>query len=331
MKLSTFFNIFFRIKYVVKRLYIIALNNLVSFLGKKNVDIKLNILSVDDVDMIYVNKMKDKFIKSFVHTSMVDYNSNISEIFYDRVEFAKLMINRDNHLELLWKSRIMIENTPRGNIIIYYDAFREGFTYYCDQTVPYRIINAVVMKYVLIYRCRDFFTDNSGIIPDFTSIFIIMRIEQDELDANKKRDVMKKFMYEANSDLPFVKLKSSSTIQTKSELKKVSSKIEEEIHNSRKTIFNNKVIYAGKIANKVFISHGNKVPIVSSEMWNNRNDASNSTYNEELMNDGLIKNISCVRESCNDKISYKDYKLWIQSDKSVIACGIIEHVEPEYI
>lgn len=327
------------------------INSLVYFLSKKKVDVNPVILTVQDVDTEYLNKMKDRFIKSFEDTSMVDYNSNISEIFYDRAEFMKLMMHRDNHLELSWKSRIMIENTPRGNIIIYYDAFREGFAYYCDQTVPYKIINAVVMKYVLIYRCRDFFTDNSGIIPDFTSIFIIMRIEQDELDANKKRDVMKKFISEVNSDLPFAKLKSSSILQPKSELRKANHMKECETPNPEKKIFNNKVIYSGKMANKVFISQENKIPVVSSKMWMNRDKVpmvssetwnnrdklytalSSETWNdsndasEPTHNDGLIKNTAHTNESSNGKTSYRDYKLWSQSNKSVIACGIMEQVK----
>jgi hypothetical protein len=44
---------------------------------------------------------------------------------------------------------------------MYYDAFKQGFAYYCDQTsIPYNLLNAVAMKYVRIYRCRDFFVDN---------------------------------------------------------------------------------------------------------------------------------------------------------------------------
>ena len=45
---------------------------------------------------------------------------------------------------------------------MYYDVFKSGFAYYADQnSIPYSILNAMAMKYVVVYFCRDFFVDDS--------------------------------------------------------------------------------------------------------------------------------------------------------------------------
>jgi hypothetical protein len=70
------------------------------------------------------------------------------------------MKNTNTNIEKTWKSRIQITYTPRGNIIMFYDAYKLGFSYYCDQNVvSYDILNAVAMKYVMLYNCAHFFID----------------------------------------------------------------------------------------------------------------------------------------------------------------------------
>jgi len=76
------------------------------------------------------------------------------------------MRNPNTNIEKTWKSRIQITSTPRGNIIMFYDAYKLGFSYYCDQNVvSYDILNAVAMKYVMLYNCAHFFIDEV-VLPD---------------------------------------------------------------------------------------------------------------------------------------------------------------------
>jgi hypothetical protein len=112
----------------------------------------------------YIESHKTQFLTSFENKT-VDWNSNIDPVFLDATAFAELMKDPHNEMEQKWKTRILIENTPRGNVIMFYDAYKRGFSYYCDQAVmPYDIMNAVAMKYVLVFFCRDFFID-STIVP----------------------------------------------------------------------------------------------------------------------------------------------------------------------
>jgi hypothetical protein len=97
--------------------------------------------------------------------SQRDWNANIEPEIKDAPKLAEILTNPDNYLEKKWRSRILIENTPRGNVVMFYDIYKRAFSYYCDNAVmPYEIMNAVAMKYVVTFWCRDFFVD-SQILP----------------------------------------------------------------------------------------------------------------------------------------------------------------------
>ncbi len=87
-------------------------------------------------------------------------NSNINADLYDNSARKTLFAEENNQTEKLWKSRILFENTYRGNIIMYYDAFRMSFAYYSDeQIVPYKALYHAALRYVVKFRCRNFFID----------------------------------------------------------------------------------------------------------------------------------------------------------------------------
>jgi len=57
------------------------------------------------------------------------------------------------------KNSIVMETTPLGNVIMFYDNNREGFTYYADNTIPYRFLETVARKYVVLHNCKNLFID----------------------------------------------------------------------------------------------------------------------------------------------------------------------------
>ena len=127
----------------------------------------------------YIERNKSKFLQTFqenpgtptLHPTLhksddkeppYDWNANIEPVIRDPAQMAKILTDPDNELEKHWRSRVLIENTPRGNVIMFYDIYKRGFSYYCDSAVmPYEIMNAVAMKYVLTFHCREFFIDDS--------------------------------------------------------------------------------------------------------------------------------------------------------------------------
>lgn len=202
----------------------------------------------------YETKYKSKFLQiqakdpggsKFGELSRSEYNQNIDPLFYDRAAYKKLMEEPNNFLEKEWKSRILYENTPQGNIIMYYDIYKEGFVYYSDQTsIPYKLLNIVAIKYTITYRCIDFYIDEQ-FIPNNPS-FMIKFMHDEEQSENEKKQKIRKELLSMNEKInsssslnhrdnsPFVKFKSSTK----------TTKTEEPTNYIR-----NKFIYMGKVNN----------------------------------------------------------------------------------
>jgi hypothetical protein len=118
------------------------------------------IISYLDNDMKYIQPLKTRFLVDI--SGGIANNQNIVPVFYNKKEFGEVVAVAENFLEKEWRTRILLENTPRGNVIMYFDAYKLGFAYYCDQSVvSYDILNAMAMKYVRLYSCRDFFMDET--------------------------------------------------------------------------------------------------------------------------------------------------------------------------
>jgi hypothetical protein len=136
----------------------------------------------------YIHPLKIKFEATFDKLD-VDFNENIDKLFYDKSKFTNYMSESNTSLEKLWKTKIMFENTPRGNIIMFYDAYKLGFSFYCDQKViSYDILNAAAMKYVTMFRCRHFFMDELIVPTEHNSPLIDIHFPPEK----KAKSVIKK-------------------------------------------------------------------------------------------------------------------------------------------
>ena len=81
---------------------------------------------LEDPLITYYNKNKRRFVSSFQEDK--DYNDNIDSIFYDKPKFQQFMKAECNYIEREWRTRILFENTPRGNIVMFYDPYKQGFS-----------------------------------------------------------------------------------------------------------------------------------------------------------------------------------------------------------
>ena len=68
------------------------------------------------------------------------------------------------------KNSILMENTPLGNVVMFYDNSRETFTFYSDSTIPYRYLETIGRKYVVMNNCKRIYVDMSGEIKDAKEI-----------------------------------------------------------------------------------------------------------------------------------------------------------------
>jgi hypothetical protein len=196
----------------------------------------------------YIELRTKRFLESFDKT--MNFNSNIENDFYNKDKYKKTIMNPSNMLETNWKRRILFETTPRGNIIMYYDAYKQGFAYYSDSyNLPYGLLNAVAMKYVMTYFCRDLFMDD-GITPiDKASPLIKIHIDEPEKKNSVKKNNMKKTLNRINT------LRQNFSEQ-KNKQKSIQN-IETPITNT------NRFIYLGKILNFNFLKSESKQNILN--------------------------------------------------------------------
>ena len=106
-------------------------------------------------------------------------------------------INSDKTLLDNLKYSFVMETTPNGNVLMFWDNNRSSFIYYSDTCIPYRYLEVVARKYVIMNNCRE--------------IYFIM---EEQLKPLKKEEIVEK-KEEKNV---FAKLKSynqSSILDTK--------------------------------------------------------------------------------------------------------------------
>lgn len=72
------------------------------------------------------------------------------EKMYEKVEPRPLTSEELDNL----KQSILLEMTPVGNVVMFYNSQKETFDYYCDKIVPYRFLESVSRKYVSKFDCK---------------------------------------------------------------------------------------------------------------------------------------------------------------------------------
>jgi hypothetical protein len=202
----------------------------------------------------YEAKMKQKFMLSYDLTSDIDYNTNVDDIFYDPEKHHYAVLAENNQYEKTWKTRILIESIPDGSVIMYYDPYKRGFAYFSVQSIPYHLLNAIAMKYVLTYRCRYFFMDEAETPASCPSKLIdLEKWELKEKRISNSEGI--KFLTSTTKDVwtqsrekgPFAKFKSYNT--------PVKKAVEQ--RKGKQTVIKNRFIYLG---NPRYFSILQKIP-----------------------------------------------------------------------
>lgn len=180
----------------------------------------------------YVIERKDVFLRSY-ENSIVNWNENIVD---DCEHITDDIIKK-------WKSKMLFESTPRGNILLMYDIEKKAFNYYMDSSgVSYVLLNAVAMKFVILFRCRDFFIDENIIPVGKTSPLITDMNLINKKEIDEKIELVNNLTNYVIDDInsPFAKLKSRVN----------NKKVRFEENNTIK--IQNKFISQGKINNLMF-------------------------------------------------------------------------------
>lgn len=191
---------------------------------------------------LYIEENEKKLLKTYNNDFTRNMNENINKSIYDKEEFKKILDTGE--LEKDWKRRILFECVEREDgkqvsVIMYYDIYKQGFAYFSSEnSVSYKILNAIAMKYVLKFFCRDFYMDEY--------LFIENNME---LLSSKLKDVFLKYdekQKEKNENEEETNEKKGKNVMAK--LKKYNFEKTEE-----KEYLQNKFINMGKIYNFSFL------------------------------------------------------------------------------
>lgn len=226
----------------------------------------------------YIQHSTSRFLRTYQTNKSGGLNSNVNEEFYSKDAYQSIIKTENNCLEQVWKRRILFENTPRGNVIMYYDPYKLAFAYYCDtSSMPYNLLNAVAMKYVLSFHCMHLFVDSEVTPADGASPLITCLLADTPEKSKKKENVGGIDMKNA----PFAKFK-----------KAASNSGNKDTDKKPVIIYNhNKFVCVGKIINFSFIR---KV------------SASVNTING--FQSKLLDNLAAETTLQTQVMSYKDFK-----------------------
>jgi hypothetical protein len=266
---------------------LVMLNNFLTsiykyFSNKKDVPAKETILDATDK---YIEVRKKIFLESYNKSN--NFNSNIDNIFYSKKDYQAEVITYDNNLEKKWKTKYLLESTPRGNIFMYYDSYKLGFAYYSDiQSLTYNLLNAVAMKYCLLFQCRDFFMDELITTPERISPLVKLHLIEEK---KEKTDNIMSIPDLRAEDSPFIKLKHYNTATSK-------MKKEEKVDNEK-----NKKVELKEYSRNKFVSLGKMTNLKLLQKVPKKNHVNH--FNSSLL-DGLIKQTEVQEEVFN----YKKYK-----------------------
>ena len=166
---------------------------------------------------------------------------------------------------------------------MFYDPYKQGFSYYSDsQPISYAVLNAVAMKYVRIYRCRDFFIDDETTPEKEPSPFIQIHMVEKKKPKDADKNSSGKSMFK---DAPFAKLK-----KYKKEKQPDKKGTDAEPSKPERVFYRNKFISLGPVRNYSIIQ-----PIKKQNKLNG--------FKTNLLN-GVVSESKLQNEVMN----YKDYK-----------------------
>lgn len=288
---------------------------------KKSIDDDIKPPSIVEKNKEFVDENKEKFLKKVEkEKEMIKSSSQIDSVFYDKKSYKNVMMMvKENDYEKTWKTRILIKTIPQGgNIIMYYDPYKLGFSYYCDQHMNYNILNSVAMNYVLMYHCYDFFFDEC-VTPEPSPLLKLLEDDTPEItpSTGQSSQVMKKVeIKDVLKNAPLAKLKnynkpaSAAAVAVNDKFGGVNKEKNKEKENDKKAKEDekpkerNRFIYMGKVNNFCILKKQPKktpsIPIV----------VTNSAYSA-LFGDSTVE----TQPTQTGVLNYRDFKNQFLSKK----------------
>jgi hypothetical protein len=117
------------------------------------------------------------------------------------------------------KNNIIIEKTPLGNAVMFYNNSRSSFEYYCDSTIPYRYLETIGRKYVITYKCKQIYVDMNKEIEDAEK-----KLEEKKKKAEEEKKKQEDIQETGGQDQTQSQNQNQNQSQTQSQKKNVFAK-----------------------------------------------------------------------------------------------------------
>ena len=107
-----------------------------------------------------INKLADDFVNQMIDDSVDIIKKEIKK----KIKLQKKQIKarrKQEFEERLERVHLMkiIEHTPLGNVLMYYDNNQKTFCYYGPKSIPFKYLETVARKYVQIFNCKLLYVD----------------------------------------------------------------------------------------------------------------------------------------------------------------------------
>jgi hypothetical protein len=179
-----------------------------------------------------------------------------------------------------------MENTPLGNVIMYYDKSRETFIYYSDSNIPYRYLEAISRKYVTMNDCKQIHVD----------------MDQEIKDAQEKLEQKRQEEEEKKKQLELEQHKSDENHSSTNVKKDVFAKLKK--YNTNTSLKSSGIPTDNKSVSKKNIQENNK-PMILKE------NANRYSCEGKLMNFSFLKKVDKKVVDKRYAMSFSDFKKMI--------------------
>ena len=159
----------------------------------KNLNYKLDNLDSDDVNENRDDMLRKK-IEETIKYELTNQHAKLKEIQNKEINEEEIKNKArefiiDEQLKK-YKKSFIIEKTPLGNVLMFYNQDKLTFDYYSDVTIPYRFLETVARKYVLTYRYRPLYIDMEEELKNYEKkMDQIEEMKREELQENIKNSL----------------------------------------------------------------------------------------------------------------------------------------------
>jgi hypothetical protein len=153
------------------------------------------------------------------------------------------------------KYSFVMEHTPVGNVVMYYNSVNEAFEYYSDNVAPYRYLDVVCRKYTIMNLCAPLYVDINEELKEFQKRAEECKTRDKEKEKEKEKEVNESI----KKPNVFAKLKNYKQQPINTPVVNIPVKAR-----------TNKFLYQGRMNNFNFMKQSEQKPVLSYAEYKQR-------------------------------------------------------------